>query len=312
MDAACAKHPGVAAVGACTRCGDFICQPCSRPTRSGLQCADCAARFDVPPTRALGSALSRAGRLFIERLPGGFAAHLIPGWLLLVWIPNLCLTPGIPLAQRLAFLVGAVALAVFQLRVDALQIVRLQAHAAGRALSVRESWVESRGRLGSLVAVRFIKVVPVWLIFAPAPLMSRTGSIQSAGASFGCLLLGAIGPVLLLWSGSSLAVPAVVVDRFSARQALAASRAGIRVAGAGAWLLGALAPVGWFVIFLAVAVPALVVLGPELGRVVVPLSVSVALALYGHAFRCVATSLYLEVRSVRIDAVPGNDTYGGP
>lgn len=46
-DAQCAKHPGVAAVGSCSRCGTFVCADDARRLMQGTFCADCAARPEV-------------------------------------------------------------------------------------------------------------------------------------------------------------------------------------------------------------------------------------------------------------------------
>jgi len=39
----CAAHPDATAVGACERCGDFACQPCSRVIQGRLYCIPCVA-----------------------------------------------------------------------------------------------------------------------------------------------------------------------------------------------------------------------------------------------------------------------------
>jgi hypothetical protein len=46
-EARCAVHPDVAAVGACTRCGQFYCAPDQRFVDAIAYCATCATRSDV-------------------------------------------------------------------------------------------------------------------------------------------------------------------------------------------------------------------------------------------------------------------------
>jgi hypothetical protein len=51
----CGKHPEVAAVAPCTRCGTFVCGPCTEVLGEAAYCADCVTwlRHNGPPSRVV-------------------------------------------------------------------------------------------------------------------------------------------------------------------------------------------------------------------------------------------------------------------
>lgn len=58
--ALCKEHPEVSAMGACIRCGHFVCADCNRVSIKGTMCADCYVRFPYWAHRQTPSGLSVA------------------------------------------------------------------------------------------------------------------------------------------------------------------------------------------------------------------------------------------------------------
>lgn len=55
LGARCAKHPDVAAVAPCARCGTFLCGACTEVVKEGAWCADCVTwlRQNGSPSRLI-------------------------------------------------------------------------------------------------------------------------------------------------------------------------------------------------------------------------------------------------------------------
>jgi hypothetical protein len=75
--ARCAKHPAVAAVDTCQRCGAFVCGECTNIRDEDVYCADCVKLLDRRiPSRAPGALALTIGALFSQvvaaLLPFGF------------------------------------------------------------------------------------------------------------------------------------------------------------------------------------------------------------------------------------------------
>lgn len=231
-EAACARHPDVLALGACSRCGSFSCADCA-PERDPLLCSTCAPvvtdplgirsrSFDVLSPIGAGLKLAAQEVPLILLISFAFA---IPGGALQLLVRGEDLRSFAQATRLSAFYDAFFGIVGYQAL-----LARFIARAEGRELSVGAAFSESLGIWGRVFGARFraglwillltvLLIVPgIWkavmLTFVPIAAMRARGDPLEVSEA---LVRGRWWPVLgfIIVSGLVLYVPAGVVAGIS-------------------------------------------------------------------------------------------------